>query len=128
MARSANQVTCGVAVAGIILFTIGTITFRLPDRAEAAPATVAGGGVTLHSVDVVLPSSDRVYPGGAAAEVINNNCLSCHSAGMVLTQPVLSEGAWRDEVNKMRNAYKAPVAVEDVAAIVAYLAQLKIAK
>jgi hypothetical protein len=37
----------------------------------------------------------------------------------------LSGQAWAAEVNKMINAYKAPVAPEDVGAIVDYLARVK---
>jgi hypothetical protein len=78
----------------------------------------------LKSVDVDLPVGDRMFPGGSAADAINNNCLSCHSAGMVLTQPHLPRSEWQAEVDKMRDSYKAPVGDEDVPAIVDYLAKL----
>jgi hypothetical protein len=66
-----------------------------------------------------------LFPGGDKAEAINNNCLACHSAGMVLTQPHLSRAEWQSEVDKMRNIYKAPIAAEDVVEIVDYLAGLR---
>jgi hypothetical protein len=44
---------------------------------------------------------------------------------MVLNQPSLSKQAWAVEVNKMINNYKAPVAPDDVGAIVEYLSALK---
>ena len=44
---------------------------------------------------------------------------------MVLNQPALSKQAWVAEVTKMINAYKAPVAAEDVGPIVEYLTGLK---
>jgi hypothetical protein len=47
---------------------------------------------------------------------------------MALNQPALSKQAWTAEVNKMINNYKAPVAPEDVGAIVEYLANVKGAK
>jgi hypothetical protein len=53
------------------------------------------------------------------------NCLSCHSAGMVLNQPPLPRATWEAEVNKMREAYKAPVPDEDVKPIVDYLMHIK---
>lgn len=84
-----------------------------------------GGGTTLRSVSVNFPRSDSTFPGGAGADAINNDCLICHSAGMVLDQASLSRAAWQDEVDKMRNSYKAPIAPEDVPAIVDYLANLK---
>ena len=79
----------------------------------------------LKSVKIDLPDSDRMFPDGPGSDAINNNCLACHSAGMVLNQPALSKQAWAAEVNKMINNYKAPIAPEDVAAIVDYLTALK---
>ena len=82
----------------------------------------------LKSVKVDLPDSDKMFPDGPGSDAINNNCLACHSADMVLNQPALSKQAWAAEVNKMINNYKAPVAPEDVATIVDYLTSLKGAK
>jgi len=82
----------------------------------------------LKSVKIDLPDSDRMFPEGPGSDAINNNCLACHSAGMVLNQPSLSQQAWTAEVNKMINNYKAPIAPEDVGAIVEYLTALKGAK
>ena len=79
----------------------------------------------LKSVKADLPESDRMFPAGPGSDAINNNCLACHSAGMVLNQPVLSKQAWTGEVNKMINNYKAPIAPEDVGTIVEYLTTLK---
>jgi hypothetical protein len=82
----------------------------------------------LKSVKIDLPDSDRMFPDGPGSDAINNNCLACHSAGMVLNQPALAKQAWATEVNKMINNYKAPVAPEDVGPIVEYLTALKDAK
>jgi len=46
---------------------------------------------------------------------------------MILNQPALTRAEWTGEVNKMLHTYKAPVAEEDVGAIVTYLASLKAA-
>lgn len=92
--------------------------------AYAAP-TASGGGTSLPSVSVDLPSGGRAYPGaGPGAEAMNGNCASCHSAGMVLTQPHLTRAEWQGEVTKMMNVYRAPVDPADVPAIVDYLASL----
>src|ERR1700687_4713132 len=82
-------------------------------HAQAAPV--------FKSVTVDLPTGDRVFPGGAAADAINNNCLACHSAGMVLNQPALPKPAWEAEIRKMISVYKAPIDDADIAPIVAYL-------
>jgi hypothetical protein len=87
--------------------------------AHAAPPS------ELKPVKIDLPDSDKMFPDGPGSEAINNNCLACHSADMVLNQPALSKQAWATEVNKMINNYKAPVAPEDVGAIVDYLTALK---
>jgi hypothetical protein len=119
-----------VAAMPVILALGGTLVLgseaSAKDDSTAATAaalnSVSGGGTTLRSVNVEFPDPGRLFPGGDRAEAINNNCLACHSAGMVLTQPYLSCAEWQSEVDKMRNIYKAPIAAEDVAAIVDYLA------
>ena len=116
------------ALAVAWLLTLAAVVARpsLPaENAPATPSTVAGAGVTLHSVNVEFPDPGRMFPGDAKAEAINNNCLACHSAGMVLTQPGLSRAEWQSEVEKMRSTYKAPVEESDVPAIVDYLVALK---
>jgi cytochrome c553 len=79
----------------------------------------------LKPVNIDLPDSDKMFPDGPRSDAINNNCLACHSADMVLNQPALSKQAWATEVNKMINNYKAPIAPEDIGAIVDYLTALK---
>jgi len=81
--------------------------------------------VSLKSVTVELPAGDRMFPTGPGSDVANDNCLACHSAGMVLNQPALPKTAWEAEVNKMRDAYKAPIDPKDVDAIVNYLMSIK---
>jgi len=66
-----------------------------------------------------------MFPTGPGSDAINNNCLACHSADHVLNQPSLSTEAWREVVNKMITAYKAPISPEDAKAIVDYLAHTK---
>ena len=112
------------AIAGLTLAFIGHPAVELPPP----PAAVASSGATafvLKSVSVDLPTSTEVFPGGATAETINANCLSCHSAGMVLTQPNLPKAAWHGIVDKMIHAYKAPVDDGEMTAIVDYLATTK---
>jgi hypothetical protein len=112
-----------VMVAAVAGLGIGMHGWNGFVRAEAqAVSTVTAAGVTLHSVSVTWPSSDRMFPGDVDAEAINNNCLACHSVAMVLNQPALSRTAWKAEVEKMRSQFKAPVDEKDVPAIVAYLA------
>ncbi len=104
------------------MLAVGSVLVPLGGRAETSAP------FSFKSVSVDLPTGDRMFAGGAQADPINNNCLTCHSAGMVLNQPALSRAAWEAEVHKMIDVYKAPVAAEDVPAIVAYLAATKGAK
>jgi hypothetical protein len=91
------------------------------------PASVSDGGpnLPLRSVSIELPNGDRTFPDGSGADLANGNCLSCHSAGMVLNQPRLSAAVWLEEVNKMRTAYHAPVDEADMQGIATYLAEMQ---
>ena len=100
----------------------------LSSAASMSFAAWAATPLQLKPVKVDLPDSDKMFPNGPGSDAINNNCIACHSADMVLNQPALSKQAWAAEVNKMINNYKAPVAPEDVATIVDYLTSLKGAK
>jgi hypothetical protein len=130
MAKSAKAFAVGVGAAlGLILlaapggWTGGTVL-----GADAqSPSMVTSDGVTLRSDAVTLPDDTRVFA-GANADAVNANCLTCHSAGMVLTQPSLTRSEWQGEVEKMIKTYKAPVAEADVPAIVDYLADLDAGK
>ena len=81
--------------------------------------------VSAAPVTIELPFSTALYPdlgpGAPSADWVNNNCLSCHSAEMVMTQPRLTRQEWAGEVAKMRNVFKAPIDPADDAAIIAWL-------
>jgi mono/diheme cytochrome c family protein len=81
--------------------------------------------LSLKSVSVDLPPGDDMFPNGPGADAMNNNCLACHSADMVLNQPALATAQWEAEVDKMRTAYKAPIDPKDVNAILDYLVSVK---
>jgi len=93
--------------------------------ALASFGTQAADKLTMKSVSVDLPAGDRVFPDGPGADVANDNCLTCHSAGMVLNQPALPKAVWEAEVDKMRKVYKAPIDDKDIDAIVHYLISIK---
>jgi mono/diheme cytochrome c family protein len=114
---------CGVIATGLALAVAG-----YPAAAASPDATTPGSAqFALKSVSVDLPpDSDRSFPPGPGVEVVSSNCVACHSAGMVLTQPALSRAVWDAEVHKMIATYKAPITEADAATIVAYLAQLKV--
>jgi cytochrome c5 len=78
-------------------------------RADSAPAKKAVASRQWAVVRVELPGSDGPFPAGIGADTASSQCLICHSAGMVLTQPPLKKDEWRAEIMKMRSAYGAPI-------------------
>src|SRR5579863_5150315 len=85
-------------------------------------AALAAPLPAFKSISVDLPPDTAAFPDGPNVKVVNQNCLACHSADMVLDQPLLPRATWTAEVTKMRNAYKAPINDADAALIVDYLA------
>lgn len=72
-------------------------------------------------VRVELPASDEPFPPGIGADIAGNQCLICHSAGMVLTQPPLKKDEWRAEIMKMRSVFGAPIPDDQVDGLLEYL-------
>ena len=93
----------------------------------AAPALAGAQNLTLKNEAIILPDRGTQFS-GPGAEVVNENCRTCHSAGMVLNQPKMSAAAWRAEAEKMIHVYKAPIDAKDVGAIVAYLAAMRVSQ
>lgn len=93
----------------------------------APKATADVGGITLRSVGFGFPTAGRDFPPGPGADTMAGNCMSCHTPGMILNQPTLTQAEWTGEVTKMVKVYKAPIADTDIPAIVTYLASLKVA-
>jgi len=122
-----GSIAIAAIVAGIsVAVGHGGVVAAQPRQTASAPQPDGVGiPLVLKSVSVELPTSDRTFPDGPGATEISNNCLVCHSAGMVLNQPALPAAAWAGEVHKMVSVYKAPVSDQDAAAIVAYLTRLK---
>jgi hypothetical protein len=75
-------------------------------------------------VRISLPDNIELFTGDNS-EAINNNCLACHSAEMILNQPRFPRTVWDAEVQKMIATYKAPIPPEDRDQIVDYLCKLK---
>ena len=78
---------------------------------------------TLHTLR--LPSEDVPLPDLPGRAKVAAACVACHSPRYVLDQPPLPRKTWEAEVDKMRRTYGAPVADEDVPAIVEYLVAVR---
>jgi hypothetical protein len=85
----------------------------------------AGSLDTLTSPHGDMPTSTLMFPPGPGSDEIDAGCLACHSADHVLNQPSLTRENWQEIVNKMINAYKAPIDPDMAAKIVDYLVRTK---
>jgi mono/diheme cytochrome c family protein len=79
-------------------------------------------------VRVEIPASQTPFPPGDGAVIANAQCLICHSAGMVLRQPPLTQEEWLAEINKMRNSYGAPIPADQVEPLARYLRSISALK
>ena len=70
----------------------------------------------------VLPEETAALRTGPAMEAAQNNCVSCHSADYISTQPPqLGSKFWEGVVTKMIKSFHAPISTTDTKAIVEYL-------
>ncbi len=68
-----------------------------------------------------LPSETVELRAGKGREWVAGQCVLCHSADYVTTQPPLARAAWTATVEKMRAKYGAPVPTNAVPSLVDYL-------
>src|SRR5216683_7870504 len=112
---SAIAVLLGIALAAGLVWP-GTVNSE-----PAAKEAVKGSVLKWVKVSVDLPASQVSFPPGNGSVIANAFCLICHSAGMVLRQPPLTQDEWTGEINKMRNAFGAPLPADQVEALAKYL-------
>jgi mono/diheme cytochrome c family protein len=71
-----------------------------------------------------VPEDRLVLRPGLGVETAQHNCLSCHSADYVTTQPPhMGADFWRAVVTKMVKSYGASISDEDAASIITYLSR-----
>jgi hypothetical protein len=112
-----------IRVAPILIGVTLAAGLAWPRTTDSQPTTeksVSGPGQRWTKVSVVLPTSENRFPPGKGSE-ITGQCLICHSAGMVLRQPPLTFDEWMGEINKMRNAFGAPLPADQVDTLAKYL-------
>jgi hypothetical protein len=71
--------------------------------------------------DFSLPPENNTLKPGPGVELVTAQCLLCHSADYIGTQPRLTRAVWKAEVLKMQQKYGAPIATNNVDALVEYL-------
>src|SRR5690349_21603468 len=67
------------------------------------------------------PETTKLKP-GPGAELATANCLLCHSADYISTQPPLTRAGWQAAIIKMQQKYGAPIATNNVDKLADYLA------
>jgi hypothetical protein len=98
-----------------ILLAIALATGQAP-----SPTRDLSPGQRWTKISVELPVSRTSFPPGSGAE-LTEQCLTCHSAGMVLRQPPLTQNEWVGEINKMRLSFGAPIPADQVETLARYL-------
>lgn len=68
-----------------------------------------------------LPRETVKLKPGPGAELVAAQCLVCHSADYISTQPNLTRAQWQGAVVKMQQKYGAPIATNNIGPIVDYL-------
>jgi hypothetical protein len=58
---------------------------------------------------------------GKGFDAVQANCLTCHSFGYVINQGRQSRAHWKEKVDKMIYAFKAPMTQEDADTVTEYL-------
>ncbi len=74
-------------------------------------------------VTIQLPMERAVYKSAPGADYANAQCLTCHSAEYVSTQPLMPRAFWKGSVEKMISKYGAPIPAEQIEPLTDYLAE-----
>ena len=83
---------------------------------------IAGAALLLAATAAAQESKVQLRDGPGRDKA--NACLACHSLDYIqMNSRFLDKAGWTASVNKMINAFGAPIPREDVEAIVSYLAQ-----
>ena len=71
--------------------------------------------------DVEVPYVPFEIKMGKHFDVVQANCLTCHSFGYILNQGKQPRHFWKEKVEKMVHAFKAPISKEDQVLVTDYL-------
>ncbi|GDY21374.1 sulfite:cytochrome C oxidoreductase subunit B [Verrucomicrobiota bacterium] len=89
----------------------------------AALALATGAAPHLTAAErFELPPETATFKPGPGVEVVKAQCLVCHSADYVSTQPRLPRAFWKANVQKMKEKFGAPIPADQVDTLVEYLA------
>src|SRR5579863_6472543 len=103
-------------------FVIGLTALALGGALAQSPA--ASGrhrAISLTSQKITLPFSNQVFAGGDAAKLANSRCLLCHSKDLIESQPPLTLGTWKKEIDKMRTGYGCPLRADQTDGVAEFI-------
>ena len=87
-------------------------------RNAAAAVLALAAACAVHAQEAKVELKDA--PGRDKAQ----QCIACHSLDYIqMNSPFLDKAGWTASINKMINAFGAPIPKEDVEAIATYLAE-----
>ena len=92
---------------------------RIPIAIFACTATATA----IAADEWKLPDEKPAFKAAPGAELVQANCIMCHSHEYITTQPAFTRDQWKASVAKMQAKYGAPLAPENVDALLDYLAQ-----
>jgi hypothetical protein len=92
-------------------------------RSPAVMALLGGSAAVFSASDWALPAGEPKLKSDERIEVVTAQCLTCHSADYISTQPPLKRPAWQAIVVKMREKYGAPLPADQTDLVVDYLVQ-----
>lgn len=105
--------------------------FDIPHRPSRFHAACVAGAAALVAciaispalaVKITLPPETAALKPGAGSDLASKQCLTCHSADYVSTQPPGKPLAfWKAEVEKMKKVYGAPIPDDEIDPIAQYL-------
>ena len=84
-------------------------------------AVLLAGSAVAGEVKFVLPPETAKFRPGPGVELAVAQCLVCHSADYINTQPRLARAAWSATVLKMQQKYGATIQTNSLDRLVNYL-------
>lgn len=77
----------------------------------------------VNTPPVEVPYIDFPVKMGKGFEIVQANCLMCHSFGYILNQGPQPRAQWKKTIDKMRVHFKAPISDADAKTIEDYLTE-----
>ena len=87
-------------------------------------AALIAAAAQAGELKITIPPETGMLKPGPGVELVQVNCLTCHSVEYISTQPPMPRAFWEASVKKMREKYGAPATDEVVPKLVDYLAAI----